>query len=755
MQLQHAPSLLHSIIRILSASLLLTTTLTSCHDTISPSPSNASSARLTIVSEHGVLGSHTTGTTIHAIGTHIPYLFHADSGYANTLLLLDDTTYVDTIGTLIMDRDHTLVISADKVTPIPPTDEPIAHALRTLLTTPTPAAFQSLLTTLDTLADTTNLDTRLRDAIHATIDPIQDSSALKALDSALANRAFIVTKGAAPHPQNSGSHDNDNDTGGGIVSNILPPSPPSPRLSLSPLSRSLDEEPVVITHINGILTSPFDALQNATYIARIIQEIAWPAAIPYTVTLLYNPTAGIPPDQRTSLHRCLSHLADRADKLGVNSFPLFLAKCTGKTIKDAIAHFDDIREAAWQYFKLITNIKAPEPHAIAIADSTTRWRNQGNHVLYVPHSQGNMMVQEAVNLLATRSLYNPPRDSTCLGVVSLAAPLSSHWPVSSKHLKGLAVEGDLILSLKTNDFPRSRTPLSDSATRDIKKWSEINPLIAAYKRVIWGLRLHSLIEGYLHPSALRSQFESAIVHTYGSCALNYIAPSPSVLKLLATHSGQFSATLYDFNNNPLDGHRTIFWSLEDGLPNTSAATVSSSGVAHAHYVGSVGARVYSKTRSTATAIEVDPIPLQIAVDESAFTEYYSGAGISLGVSPWNGGSRCDGQIITEIDEKRILIFGQICTYHYEISVPDVPTADKYEFLLFEVGSTSNYRRSIRPTPSASIDQIGASPIVGGTGEAPKPIDRIHVIALDKRGFTLGIGATCLRGCQGWPNKLDP
>ena len=758
----------------------------SCRDTTVSKPPvipDDTHARLTIVRNEGVSGSHESDSFSYPIGSQVPYAFRADSGYTNTLVLLD-SDYADSIGSVTMDRDRTLIVSADQRIHVPPTDEPLVHALRSLLTTSdAPSAFQSLLTTLDTLSDSVNLSARLDNAIFAAFDPIEDSAELLELDRKLANHAFTVTQGVgisdnpSPPPDTGG--------GGGIATSRSPdiharsPTPRSRsrstarstssstsrsigRSTAQQQSRSTGEEPVIITHVNGIFTDPATALKNATYIANIIKAITWPASIPFTVTLLYNPTSQVPSDERTTLQRCFSSLSDRSRTLGVASLPLYLAKCTGKAVKDAIYHFDDLREAALQYFKLITRTKdAPEPHALVIADSTTHWRNQGNHVLFVPHSQGNMMVQEAVNVLTSRGLYNPPRDSTCLSAISIAAPLSNYWPISERHLQGIVVDGDLILSLKSNHFPPASTPLSDSAQRDIKRWSDSNPLVAAYKRFTWGVRLHGLIEGYLHPEALRSTFESAITRMYGSCALQYIEPSPSILKLLAGQSERFGATLYDFNDAPLDGFRSLHWSLEHGLPSTAAASIHASGQAEAHYTGSVGTRVASQTRSSPTAIEVSPIPLVVTASETGTTELIAnvtdvnGNPLSLGKSPWSGSGRCDGHTVRYLNDHPI-VYGQSCHYRYNVSVPPVPNAKSYEFLLFNLDSRSFYLTSIRSTPSTTVDRFGRSSVLlAGNDLAPTPVDRIHVTARDDRGNTLARGFHCLRGCIGWPSQPAP
>src|SRR6185437_5049163 len=97
-----------------------------------------------------------------------------------------------------------------------------------------------------------------------------------------------------------------------------------------------------------------------------------------------------------------------------------------------------------------------------IAAVTTRLREAGRHVVFVMHSQGNLVVQQALTLPAHQGKYSQARDTTCVGGVALASPTSEAWPISARHLTGLVVDGDAILLLGHNKFPRVHTPLSDS-----------------------------------------------------------------------------------------------------------------------------------------------------------------------------------------------------------------------------------------------------------------------------------------------------
>ncbi len=740
---------------------IFTTGIAACKDARTPSAPQDNLVQLTVVAEPGVSTNLPTGVSTHPKGSTLHYEFTADSGYTNTLTAANDS-HIDNKGSISLNDDITLVASADHIVSIKSEDEPLQQQLRAILTSSNQvSAVQSFLASLDTLVDSPNLDARLQRIIQATIDPINDSTQLKQLSNALSGRTFHAFTGVGSvAPKNGGN--NGGNPGGPpnqppvTVGNRIPPtrpqSSPHPTRTGNPTFPQFNNEPVTIAYVNGIFTDPITALRNTAYIAQVLNTMAWPAMIPFTVKLLYNPSSlTTTPDRRESLHRCLAALSDRAQSLGVNSYPIFFAKCASRSIKDAIARFDDLREAAWQYFKLTTNIKSPEPYARAIADSTTQWRNEGNNVLFIPHSQGNLMVQEAVNALSSSGTYNPSQDSTCISAVSLAAPLSDHWPISSKHLIGLASEGDIILSLKTNNFPRTKSALYDSATRDIDKWNKLDPLIAAYKRVTWGIRLHSIIDGYLDSTALRSNFTKSVAHAYGSCALDRISTSPLALYLKPNQTASFSPILWDMNGNPLDGKRLITWHYEPGTPMFTAASIAQNGSTFGNFVGSTPIKASSRFRSTSAVAIVEPVQLTITAKESAFTEFISDASNHIvDRSEWSPTDRCNNQRYIMFDTTTYL-FGQQCQLQYEVSTQFIPNAKTYEFVLFDFNSTSSPFISIRSSPSALINRFGRAAILFlGTGEAPKRTDRIHVFARDVSDNLLASGVLCLRGCVGWP-----
>lgn len=553
--------------------------LSGCHDSTSASKQVEKKPALSVYLDRGVEGSHITGVREYSIGEKVSYDFRALKGFDNIVVLAsidanatDSLEYLDPAGVITMDRDYSLWVSADSIIEIPDEDFALREAVLQLLNSDDPVKdYQNLINLMTTEKE--GVHERLERIIHATINLDEERQILDRLAEKLEGNMFFISEGVGhadttaaadpiTPPQPAGAFINE--TGYTFPNHILQDEnrdtsiyPPD----INPSTIELKEEPVTLVHINGILTDPISALRSTSRLSEVLESMVWPAQIPYRLLLLYN-TSSITRerDPNASLFRCLSSLADRVKSIGVIAAPLHLAKCTGKAIKDVVVKYDDIRQAAAQYFKLMMSIHSPESHALTVADSASVWRHAGEHVVLLPHSQGNMMVQEAVNELNVRGLHTPSKDKTCVGTVSMAAPLSSHWTVHSDRLIGFATEGDLILELKTNQFPQIATPAYNKAQREINHWKESNLLLATYQRIIWGIRMHEFVSGYLEHEEVTTRLKESVIDIYKSCAVNQISISPAyILQRIDQPYIPFTVSLTDFFNRPLVGTRDIKW----------------------------------------------------------------------------------------------------------------------------------------------------------------------------------------------------
>jgi len=730
---------------------------------------------LQVVVEPGVTGTLHTGTTFYRAGQRVPYRFTAQPGYTNVLVMIDDA-YASNPGAVTMSSNHTLIVSADRTTSIDPHDAALVRTAHDLLTArDAPAAAQRWLDALDNLTDTTNLDERLAAIANAAFDPIADSAKLRRLNAALATHVFTAgslighttTPPPTPPPQ-----------GGQPTNRVHPSAPTRPSTSTQPratrtpnthptarytTSTPLAEEPATLAFVNGIFTQPLDALNATNTLLRVANATTFRTAAPITVRLLYNRSA-LADDRSPSatLSRCFSSLTPRLALLGVNSLPIFIAKCTGRAIADVIHNIQDLQEAARQYINISLEHDAPEPDARAFADSTAQWRDKGQHVIFVPHSQGNMMVQQAVQLLRQTHRYDPPHDSTCIGAVSLAAPLSTNWPITPPHLAGIVVDGDIILALQGNHFPTTHTATSDSATADIKRWNRIGaPLIAAIKRITWGIKLHNVVNSYLDNPTTQPIIQSSLATSLASCTLGNILLTPAALHLTLGDSAVVTSQLIDANDTPLDGTRTVQWSLSANIPPAVVRADQTSATIFTNAIGTAGIRAATSSRATTAALDIAPRPLQLDATETLWSRYYmlwwTYTHGTLGVllpqwidaPAWDGGS-CGGTLNYGLSGSSA-IYGQVCFAGYQVTVPPVPDATRYEARFFILGSTSDYAPVFGTDPRLTL--TNASPyLISWSGVPPDKIDRIIVLAYDAAGRVLGDGYTCVHGCLGWPSN---
>ncbi|HEY8311979.1 MAG TPA: hypothetical protein VIG47_15550, partial [Gemmatimonadaceae bacterium] len=715
---------------------------------------------LTVIAEPGVHGDLVSQTYTVRKGERVAYEFAADSGYRNALVTLDQNP-IARRGRVTMDDSHVLIASADRVTGVAPGDEWILRDSRAILKASDKLhAAQQLLGRLDEMTDTIGIVDRLRRVEMTVLARESDAAAMDALDTALDGHTLDAGSGDGTSDGDTGSGGGGGGGGGGIALALLAPlrSVNGPVPSATVMTTGANAaEPVTIVYVNGILTTPLGALFAAHHVAVVAREARWRANVPFDVKLVYNRSAMA--SETSAEDRCVLELGIKGDWLGLNSLPGEVARCLNSTEPRALALLADYSEVGTQFLSVLNRSIGSRPSDVdSVAAFTQRLRDEGRHVLFVMHSQGNLVVQQALTLLSARHQYSQRTDTTCIGGVALASPTSEAWPIAARHLNGLVVNGDIILALGHNDFPRFRTPLSDSAAQSMTG-SLRNRIagLASAANIRWGVRLHSAVESYLKPVAMRSHVADAMVSSYRSCALGAVNVQPQNLALHAGETGSFHTAMTDLSGQPLDGNRGIAWRAESLSDWQRSVQLSSGGVAMARYVG--GTTVTAATRNLlATAgVTVTAAPLH-----ASSTETFSARWVPLWVSTsdvtpippfvipaagWSGGS-CSEKAEFE-SNGRVGSFSKQCTEDYRVITDEVANAVKYEAQFFEVGATT----PLFSVSSSNVTLHGATSGPTATTDllpGPIPMDRISVAAFDALGHLLASGRVCLRGCAGWP-----
>jgi hypothetical protein len=715
---------------------------------------------LTVIVEPGVSGDLRSQTYSFRRGERVMYNFAADSGYRNALVTLDQKP-IPGRGWLTMDDSHVLIASADRESGVAPGDEWILHDARALLRAPDKVkSAQRLLTKLSEMSDTTNVAERLRRVEMTLLLRESDAQAMPALDVALDGHSFLAGEG-------DGSRTDPPDTGGGgggiiTASSLLVPTggATGARLRPSPSVMAPGQfvaEPVTIAYVNGILTTPLGALFAAHHVARAARDAQWNANAPFDVKLMYNRSAMA--DAATAEDRCILGLGIKGDWLGLNSLPGEVARCLNSTAPQALAMLADYAEVGQEFVSVLNRSIASRPRDVdSVAAFTTRLRDQGRHVVFVMHSQGNLIVQQALTLLAERGQYLQSRDTTCIGAVSLAAPTSEQWPVAARHLSGLAVEGDVILMLGRNRFPRVRTPMSDSAAMATTGSVRARIMgLATAASIRWRLRLHGAVDSYLTPEPIRTRVQEAITSTYRGCALGTVTVSPRGLTLRTHEVGTLHAVLTDMNGESLDGRRGLSWHADSQSDWQRAVELSETGVVTARYVG--GTSVSARTRSVVGSggVLVDPARLNVSVSE-ALTAYWAvvfmgesrtepDAGFDVPAVGWDGGS-CTEKATFE-SHGRVGTFSKACNADYHATSSAFPGAFSYAANFFPINATASLftvtgrTETLRGTVGGPVPTLDMLP-------GPALLDRVLMSAYDGMGHLLAQGVGCAHGCAGWP-----
>ena len=711
---------------------------------------------LTVITEPGVYGNLASDTYSFRRGERVAYEFAADSGYRNALVTLDETP-IPKRGRITMDDSHVLIASADRVATVAPGDEWILQDSRSLLKTKDKIkAAQQLLSKLNDISDTTGIVERLRRVEMTVLQRDVDAGALAALGESLANHALDVGggDGAADAPPTGG--------GGGVASALMIPLR-SPESSVGrPAATVMTQgpgaaEPVTIVYVNGILTTPLGALFAAHHVAVAAREARWNANVPFEVKLMYNRSAMA--GEASEEERCVLGVGVKGDWLGLNSLPAEVAKCIAGTEVSTRSVLADFLVVSQQFASVLKRSVAVRPlDADSIAALTQRLRDQGRHVVFVMHSRGNLTVQEGLTILAQSGKYNQARDTTCIGGVALAAPTSEAWPIAGRHLRGLNVEGDAILTLGRNKFPQVRTSLSDSAGRVSIFWRVLHSVtgLSSVAQIRWALRLHGVVESYFGQEPMRTRIKQAIVSSYRSCGIGAVEARPNVLTLHPGETGIFQADLRDLEGGPLDGRRGITWIAESGSDWQRAVQLSATGSASARYTGGTSVAVKTRNLIGTAGIAVDPTPIAVGVTESLTARWVTlwlSESKDIPIPPfiipetsWDGGSCAENAEFSS--NGRTGTFTKECTADYRVTVEPVAGAQQYVATFFEKGGTT-----------AKFSVTGATgSLHGWTGgplpnldhlPGPVPMDRVSVTAFDAGGHLLASGTKCLRGCVGW------
>ena len=298
-----------------------------------------------------------------------------------------------------------------------------------------------------------------------------------------------------------------------------------------------------VFYVNGILADPGDAAQSAAEVASLA------AGFGYSSSLFYNPNWYA---ETTTWFNCLSRNA---------------SVFNWRTYADIILCSKFIRDAAEaqaQIELIMQGVSGTHPFVTEVRDALKTYIDAGRTVVLVAHSQGNLMVQEA---LAQLLLTTPPAFqaavSRCVGVVSIAAPLSETFPagyrIDGTIAAGLLARDILLWYPNKNRFPTissSATALADVGVVSLTGVLNLPITIGAF-----GVYLHGM-DTYLSASETRSWISGRIGQVgsaISSGCADVIVANPTSIAVSVGQSADLAAELHRATGTRVTG-ANLSWS---------------------------------------------------------------------------------------------------------------------------------------------------------------------------------------------------
>lgn len=531
----------------------------------------AAKQRLIRVVETGVEGGPAIHDTSYTFGTSVAYDFSVAEGYHDLRVTLDGQV-VPSSGSIVMDTVHLLRASALKIVELPEGGEALLQSARAVLTSSDPAAaFQAHLDdVLDSYQslDEAEVTRRLNAIYYLAFDPVQDSAALRRVDDALGGQIFDVY----PRPTPTGA----------LRSRALA------------LESAEPPEPTVYLYVNGINTKGWMAGRTM----RSVRDLMVARALLHpgdAVKLFYNRTSVDQPSTETPERRAarcfIEYNAQTAEFPGNDEFfQRLLLNCLATPLP--LPPELDILEAMRQYIRLAVDSRKFEVDAVRLAERIQEWRTTGRHVIAVPHSQGNMMFQQAVDSLRSSGQFDPKQDSTCIGAMSLAAPTDRNWHLEEHYLKHVIVRGDLIPDLgeivlghPRNQWDRLDTPLSRRMDVELARLALGFPQTLGFYTVLdlgWGFALHSVDHSYLGQAAPKDTIAAGLGMLYKECSIGSVKEAFPGDTVAVGFTDQLAKHVIILNQNgrPLNGRRLVWASSAPDV-----ASVDTSGTLTIHSRG--------------------------------------------------------------------------------------------------------------------------------------------------------------------------
>jgi hypothetical protein len=538
----------------------------------------------------GVSGSPNAGEHSYAPGAIVNYNFTAAAGYNNVGVLIDGIV-APASGSITMSTSHILIASADSVVTVSSGDQALVQSARAVLTSSNPVnAYQSYLEDLRDAFESVDASAtaeRLSAIEFLAENPLADTADMRRVDQALAGRIFTVDS----------SHVSDSTA-----------------------------EATTILYVNGIFNFSDGAARNTSQqLKSVLTEDTIFRLPSIGISHYYNPWfLAEATEVQQNRARCAAMVERRKRFIGYVSQVILYAHCYYAVIPNPISDIDFF-EAMNEWRGRINGVGVTNPHGEFLADKLDSLRTAGRHVILVPHSQGNLLAQHAIDRLRVTYNYSEGTDTVCVGAVSLAAPTDLNWNLPQERLRQFVLAGDLVADVAGNHTPRSEnyiTAAAEDTLAQIDAWLSLVPanqpiaLLAAQtyrdSRSLWlGYTIHKSTS-YLVPASTAESIREAVKTVYKDCSAQTIHVSsngPTYAPVGETRT--LSVSIYNGNFEPLLNRKTTYSSSDPAV-----VSVDTTGTLQTNAIGTaiIKARSGAATgQLTFTVHETSPYPPDVWV----------------------------------------------------------------------------------------------------------------------------------------------
>lgn len=441
---------------------------------------------------------------------------------------------------------------------------------------------------------------------------------------------------------------------------------------------ALDDEPDEPTHIvyvNGINTVRTAVVAGGASAATTLDHLRkllfgtarfGMAGTPrpnIRVSMLYNPSAAQRILDYANAHKCEAQFGREMGMRGRWHSLRRFANC--KVIGfGGLPMLEDVFESMQQVIQLAVETGPPEQAARHLAANIKWHHDRQAHAIVVGHSQGNLLIAQALKVLPTIEPKPINVGNGCTAVFTLASPLprASFVNVEPHYVRGLTVYGDVLqlLPLPANDFDYIHTPVGDSAFAPT--------LLENYVRAAQATRAHYVDENYLlyPPSAARVGQELTLLSD--ECSAGTFSLAPDVLQMMVRDTVRLGITLSSRTGKILKG-RDFAGKTDAGYVNGRDSTVIAANINATPSTIPVRLRNTEKVPAS-LALRVVKRPIIASIDYEVEPYRWEVSSIEYGTvySPPGDLPYPCGRYATTSDLYGSRTWRAKCRYHYSMSV---------------------------------------------------------------------------------------